>query len=214
MLRKCHSKTVTGTTRQLGVVRFHWQRRTFRSSMTSRFEILLRLPKEVGVAPDGKLIFKHDVNTKLEVQTVAVLGELEIGTSANPVDSSVTAEMEFPRYGHRYFERCRSCPIWQWIVGNWYCCDPVSTVHRIPKTFLRTTVEPSATDTTLTLSEAPTGWKAGDRIVIPDTRALQPSETHRQGTYNPQWETLTIDSIATNVVTITGSLAYDHDGSV
>ena len=43
-------------------------------------------------------------------------------------------------------------------------------------TFVRLAKEPLAGQTTLTIEQPATAWKAGDRIVIPDTRQLRESQ--------------------------------------
>ena len=49
--------------------------------------------------------------------------------------------------------------------------------------FQRLAVDPAAGASSLTLTETPDGWDAGDRLAVPDTRALQYGE--RPDPYNP-----------------------------
>jgi hypothetical protein len=75
--------------------------------------------------------------------------------------------------------------------------------------------EARAGDVTLTLAAVPTGWRAGDTLIVPDTR--QPTTG---ADLSAQTERVTIASIDGETVTLTAPLAYDHlghrnqDGSV
>ena len=61
-------------------------------------------------------------------------------------------------------------------------------------TFMRLAAEPLAGQTRLVLAERPAGWKAGDRLVLPDTRQLGGDE--RGSRYQPQWEELTVAAVS------------------
>jgi hypothetical protein len=81
----------------------------------------------------------------------------------------------------------------------------------VEPTFIRLAAEPLKGQTALTVEKAVTGWKAGDRLVLPDTRQLRASE--RGDNYMPQWEELTIASIAGTTITLAVPLAFDHKGA-
>src|SRR5262249_45932013 len=70
---------------------------------------------------------------------------------------------------------------------------------------------PLAGQRTLTLEQSVTGWKAGDHIVIPDTRQLRESE--RGSNYKPQEEKIESASIADKQITLSTPLKYDHKGA-
>src|SRR5262249_5368812 len=80
-------------------------------------------------------------------------------------------------------------------------------------TFIRLAVEPKAGYSTLTLSVPVTGWQAGDRLILPDTRQLKSSE--QGANYVPQWELLSLASISADgrVVTLSAPLQFDHLGA-
>jgi hypothetical protein len=67
--------------------------------------------------------------------------------------------------------------------------------------------EARAGDVTLTLASVPTGWQAGDKLVIPDTR--QPATS---ADLSAQTGMATIASIDGATVTLTEPLQYDHLG--
>jgi hypothetical protein len=78
-------------------------------------------------------------------------------------------------------------------------------------TFLRVSREPLAGQTILAFEQTVTGWKAGDYLVIPDTRQLRNSEQGRN--YKPQDETFRVASISGAEVTLAAPLVYDHKGA-
>ena len=87
------------------------------------------------------------------------------------------------------------------------------TMHGAVKapTFVRLAEEPLAGQSTLTLEQPVSGWKAGDHIALPDTRQLRESE--RLTNYVAQDERLEITSIAGNRITLSSPLKFDHKGA-
>ena len=84
----------------------------------------------------------------------------------------------------------------------------------MPFTFARLAVEPRAGDLRLSLAEPVAGWRAGDRLILPDTRQLRWDE--KSENYVPQWEELTLQSVSADGTTLTLSapLKYDHLGAL
>jgi hypothetical protein len=76
---------------------------------------------------------------------------------------------------------------------------------------VRLAAEPLAGHTRLVLAERPSGWRAGDRLVLPDTRQLGADE--RGPRYQPRWEELTVAAISGEIVTLSAPLAFDHKGA-
>jgi hypothetical protein len=174
------------------------------------------------VAIDGKLAFAPGVNTRLRVTNLQVMagemgmgtpGVLEVGTAASPIAAGVTAEIVIANSA---------------IGGS--VADPLgfgtgvtiigkATMHgtlRTP-TFVRLATEPRAGNTTLTLSQAASGWQVGDRLVLPDTRHIKETEVNSTGWVNAvnQWEERTVTAISADgrTVTINSALTYDHLGA-
>lgn len=166
--------------------------------------------KTVAIQAGGSLIFRTDVSTRLTVVNLLVLegGELQIGTETNPVAADVKAEVIFADVPLDLVNDPSQ-------YGNGLIGLGQVTMHGAVKsdTFVRLAVEPKAGDRTLTLEEPVSGWRPGDRIVLPDTRHLLDSE--RWSKYNPQWEVITIQSISSDGRTLTLSqpLTYEHIGA-
>ena len=174
------------------------------------------------VAVDGKLAFAPGVNTRLKVTNLQVMagemgmgtpGILEVGTSAAPIAAGVTAEIVIA-----------NSPIGGSVAdplgfGTGIHVLGKATMHgtlRTP-TFVRLGAEPRAGQSTLTLSEAVSGWQVGDRLVLPDTRHIKESEVTGGGWMNAvnQWEERTVAAISADgrTITLNSALQYDHLGA-
>jgi hypothetical protein len=118
---------------------------------------------------EGALRFRTDANTRLTVVALTVLatGRLEIGTPDAPVADGVSAEIVI---ADRPLDTTRDPEQFGGgIVG--LGTIRVHGAARTP-TFARLAAEPLAGQTRLVLGERPSGWQAGDRLVLPDTRQL------------------------------------------
>ena len=178
------------------------------------------------IAVDGKLAFATNVNTRLKVTNLQVMagengmgtpGVLEIGTApgtgAGPVAAGVTAEIIIA-----------NSPLGGSVAdpeqfGTGLMVLGRMTAHGTPRTptVTRLATEPRAGNTTLTLSEASTGWRPGDRLVLPDTRHIKETEVTGGGWINAvnQWEERTVQSISADgrTITLTTALQFDHLGA-
>lgn len=166
--------------------------------------------KTVVIQATGKLVFRTDVSTTLYVSNLLVLpnGELDVGNSSNPVAGGVTASIIFAnkpldtaadpaQYGNG-------------LIG----VGKVSMIGAAkPLTFIRLADEPRAGQTTLTLADPATGWRVGDRLVLPDSRQLRDFE--RGSRYVSQLETVTISAVSADgkTITLSAALNYDHPGA-
>ena len=141
------------------------------------------------IAVDGKLTFAPTVNTRVKVANLEVMageqgmgtpGVLEVGTAANPIAAGVVAEIVIA-----------NSP----LGGSVADTDQFGTglvvlgkvaMHGSVKTptFVRLAAEPRAGHTTFTLSAAVSGWRVGDRLVLPDTRHIKESEVTSSGWTN------------------------------
>jgi hypothetical protein len=175
----------------------------------------------IGV--NGTLRFSPTVNTRLRVTNLMVMGNhgmtgmpvgyMEIGTSASPIASNVTAEVVFA-----------NTPLGASVsdpeqFGNGLINLGKLQIHgtvRTP-TFLRLSTEPRVGDTTLKLEQAVSQWQAGDRLVIPDTRHITTDEVTGTGWINAQnqWEELSVQSISSDGKTafLTAALRFNHLGA-
>jgi hypothetical protein len=157
---------------------------------------------------EGALRFRTDANTRLTVVTLTVLatGRLEIGTPEVPVADDVAAEIVI---ADRPLDTTRDPE----QFGNGIVGLGTIRVHGAARTptFMRLAAEPLGGQTRLVLGERPSGWQAGDRLVLPDTRQLGGDE--RGGRYQPRWEELTVAAVSGETVTLTAPLAFDHKGA-
>jgi hypothetical protein len=175
------------------------------------------------VAIDGKLAFATTVNTRLQVTNVEVMagemgmgtpGILELGTAANPIAAGVTAEIVIA-----------NSPLGGSVAdvdqfGTGIVVLGKVSMHGSVKmpTFVRLAIEPRAGNTALTLSEAVSGWKVGDRLVLPDTRHIKESEVIPGSQWINavnQWEERTVQAISADgkTITLNSALTYDHLGA-
>ena len=156
----------------------------------------------------GRLAFKTDASTRLKVVTIMVLqnASLEIGSPAEPVRPDVTAEIVIE--DQPFHADTDPSQIGHGIValGRVRMHGAIKT-----PTFLRVSREPLAGQTSLVLERPVTGWKAGDRVVIPDTRQLRSNEGGRDD--KSQSEKMEIASVSGATVTLRTPLAYDHKGA-
>ena len=169
------------------------------------------------IAVDGKLAFTPTVNTRLKVTNLEVMagnmgmgipGVLEVGTAAVPIAVNVTAEIviaDSPLGG--------SVPDPEQFGTGINVFGKVSMHGSVTTpTFLRLAAEPRAGNTTLTLSAAVSGWKIGDRLVLPDTRHIKESEVTGGGWVNAvnQWEERTVQGISADGRTLTLNTALQY----
>src|SRR5262245_3880059 len=156
----------------------------------------------------GRLRFRADANTRMKTVNLMVMddGYLEVGSAAAPIASNVTAEVIIA--DQKIDRRLDPAELGAGIesLGR-------IRMHGAMKspTFVRLAEEPRAGQTTLKLEQSVTGWKAGEHIVIPDTRQLRQGE--RGSNYQAQDEKVEIASIAGNQITLRAPLKYDHKGA-
>ncbi len=165
--------------------------------------------KSVVVADGGVLHFRTDSNTRMLVGTLEVMlgGTLEVGTSANPVASGVKADIVIADQ-----------PIDTTLDPQQFGTGLVGmgrvSLHgsSMTSTYVRLATQPRTGDTTLSLSESVSGWRPGDRLILPDTRQNQDGDSKNNPT---QLEELTLASVSPDGKTLylTAPLKYDHLGA-
>jgi hypothetical protein len=145
---------------------------------------------------------------------MAPLGFLEVGSVAAPIGVNVTAEIVIA-----------NSPLGGGVAdpnqfGTAILVFGKLTMHGSVKTptFVRLAgAEPRSGNAALTLSEAVSGWKVGDRLVLPDTRHIKESEVTGGGWVNAvnQWEERIVAAISPDgmSVTLNSPLTYDHLGA-
>src|SRR2546422_342757 len=152
--------------------------------------------------------FRADANTRMKTANLIVQDEgyLEVGSPTAPVAPNVTAEIVIT---DQKIDR----KIDPAELGTGIESLGKITMHGAVKspTFMRLAEEALSGQTTLTLEQSVQGWKAGEHIVIPDTRQLRDREIGSN--YKSQDEKLEIRSIAANKITLGTPLKYDHKGA-
>ena len=156
----------------------------------------------------GRLRFRDDANTRMKTANLMVMdnGYLEVGSADRPIAANVTAEIIIA--DQKIDRQLDPAELGAGIEGLGKI-----TMHGAMKspTFVRLAQEPLAGQTTLVLEQSVKGWKAGDHIVIPDTRQLR--ERERGSNYKAQDEKIEIASIAENQITLRTPLKFDHKGA-
>lgn len=156
----------------------------------------------------GRLSFRTDANTRMKIVNLMVMegGTLEVGTPDRPVAPGVTADIVIAEQAPDPAVDPAQVGTGIEGLGRIRMSGAVKT-----PTFARLAKEPHAGDRTLTLAEPAASWKAGDRIVIPDTRQLR--ENERGTNYRAEDEKLEIASVNGAEVTLSAPLKFDHKGA-
>lgn len=161
----------------------------------------------VEIGEQGELQWATDQDTRLRVTNLQVLpnGTLTIGTTVTPIAPDHHAEVIIRDIPLDVQGQDPS------QYGNGINVFGTITIHgsAINHTFVRFTNEAHAGDTTLELDQAPANWKAGDRLLIPDTRQIP---FRKKQKYISQAEEPTVLSIVGSTVTLTTPLLFDHAG--
>jgi len=160
----------------------------------------------------GTLNFSAITNTRLIVGTTTVMptGTLQIGTVSAPISSRVTAELIIADQALNLTQDPSQYGTGLLVLGK-------INIHGAPlsQSWTRLAAEAKAGDTSVLLSNVVTGWKAGDTVILPDTRQARSSDESAflAGNLSVQLEEVTIDHIVGNRVYLTAPLAYSHLGA-
>jgi hypothetical protein len=166
----------------------------------------------IGIDADGMLRFSTAQSTRLRVGTLLVLpnGTLEVGTSANPIPASFTAEIIIKNKA-----LSPSADPDQFGTGL-LSIDRKVTMFGAVKTptFVRTAVEPRAGQTVIQLERVVSGWRVGDRLFIPDSRQVDENNKFNSN-YLLQIDEVTVQSVSADgrSITVSPALRYDHRGA-
>jgi len=163
---------------------------------------------DLVVSANGRLSFVTTMDTSLTVGTLLVKegGTLQIGTTSNPISSNSTASLLFA-------DRSFNDTLDPAQYGNGLLVFGTLAVHgaQLSDTFVRLNAEPTTGTSNISLEKPITGWKPGDRLVLPDTRQLTKNEDAEA--YIPQWEARTLQSMSGTLITLAQALAFDHKGA-
>ena len=166
----------------------------------------------IGIDAGGTLRFSTTQTTRLKVGTLLVKpnGTLEVGTQSAPIGASFSAEIIIKNKALN-----TAIDPDQYGTGL-LSIDGRVVMHGAVKTptFVRTAAEPRAGQTVIQLERAVGGWKAGDRLFIPDTRQVDVDNWFNPN-YLLQIDEVTIQSVSTDgkSVTVFPALRFDHRGA-
>lgn len=162
---------------------------------------------------NGSLIFSTTASTRLRIATITVMptGLLQIGAADNPVNADVKAEILFTNTAPDLSIDPRQYGTGLLVLGK-------VDMHgaEMPQTWSRLTFEPRAGNAALQVEPgAAAGWRAGDTLVLPDTRQYLTTDADEfeSNQVPPQWEQVTISRIVGDRVYLTKPLEYDHLGA-
>jgi hypothetical protein len=164
----------------------------------------------VGV--NGRLQFSTTVSTRLWAGDIMVHagGDMTVGDVSAPVPADVTAEIVIANQSLNLTTDPGQYGTGLIVMGR-------LAMHGAEKdpTFVRLASEPAAGATTVLVAQPLIGWRAGDRIVIPDTRHLHYNHTNGWGPTAPQYEERTVTAISPDGLTVTLNLplTYAHRGA-
>lgn len=156
------------------------------------------------VQDGGKLGFRTDRDTRLVVGNFVVLegGTLEVGTPDKPVQAGVTADIVIADQAIDTMMDPEQYGTGLVVMGK-------VTMHGAvqDETFEQLAVEPHPGDTTLTFAKPVSGWRPGDRLVIPPTGGPSMFFQPRHD------EQLVVAAVNGNVVTLTSPIQDVHEGA-
>jgi hypothetical protein len=166
----------------------------------------------IGIDAGGTFRFSTTQNTRLQVGILQVLpnGALEIGSSSNPIPASLNAEITIKN------KPLNAATDPDQFGTGLIAIDGRVVMHGAAKTptFVRAAVEPRAGQTIIELEQAVSGWRAGDRLFIPDSRQVDENNKFNSN-YTLQIDAVTLQSVSADgkSVTVSPALGYDHRGA-
>ena len=161
-----------------------------------------------SVRVEGCLELSDSRNTRLNTEFLYVApgGELLAGAPTAPISPSFTAEIVFPDLGPL---DVRTDPT---LTGKGLVAASRVRLYGALKTSrAKTATAPKRGDVDIRLAQAPSGWRAGDRVVLTGTRFIAQTKKNRQVVASPtEDEVRFIKSINGSTVTLDQPLSFDH----
>jgi hypothetical protein len=117
------------------------------------------------VRVDGTLRFRSDVSTMLVVETLVAMGRLEIGTPEVPIRPEVTARLVIRSLGIPIDHASDPLELTRGVIAM----SPVSIYGAAKTEIVSISALPAAGATSLQLDAPPSGWRAGDELVVAPT---------------------------------------------
>lgn len=157
---------------------------------------------------DGCLELSNSVSTRLNVETIYVApsGELLAGTRAAPIPPAVTAQIVFADLGPL------NVTVDPTLVGKGLIAASRVRLYGSLKTpRVKVATAPKAGDKVISLSQAPAGWRPGDRVILTGTRFIPQKTSGELVLSSPtEDEVRFIATISGSSVTLDAPLAFNH----
>lgn len=129
--------------------------------------------KVVRIETSARLTFRSDISTRLSVGTILILpqGELHIGTQVAPIAANVGAEIVITNQALDVTDDGVGTYDPQQYGTGILAIDGQVWMHGAAKTtYARLAAEPRAGDLALRLATPVIGWRAGDKLFLPDSK--------------------------------------------
>ncbi len=161
-----------------------------------------------SVRVEGCLELSSEKNNRLNTEFlyVAPRGELLAGSAQRPVPEKVTAEIVFPDFGPLDPKADRT------LTGKGLvAASRVRLYGALKSSRVKVASAPKRGDAVIQLTVAPTGWGAGDRVILTGTRFI-PQETKADVVVKSptEDEVRFIRSVTGSTVTLDAPLIFDH----
>lgn len=181
---------------------------------TVTFDSFTGVAKTVGIEANGRLNFRTDISTRLTVGTLIVLpqGALQIGTTFTPIAANATAEVVIANQALDISDDGVGVYDPRQYGTGLLAIDGQVSMHGAVKTgYMRLAVEPRAGDIALRLSAPVSGWRASDRIFLPDSKHYAVESVP----YVFEGEEMTVASVSADGLTVnlTSALRFTHPGA-
>lgn len=164
-------------------------------------------PRLTCIGTHGTLRLSSGSRVRVDTWVNYATGAIEAGTAAAPASDVGIVIL------NRAIDRATD-PL---QFGTGILSFGAMRLHGAPKTaFVRVERELRAGDTQIVLDSAPSDWRVGDRLVLPDSKQHRVTEISSRSAPTPVALTIeepTIAAIAGNVVTLSAPLASDHPGA-
>jgi hypothetical protein len=161
-----------------------------------------------SVRVEGCFELSNSVSTRLNAELIYVApgGEFLAGTPASPIPPSVTAQIVFPDFGPL------NAAIDTTLSGKGVVAASRVRLYGSLKTpRVKVAVGPVAGDTVIQLSQAPSGWSLGDRVILTGVRFIPQTTNGETVLASPtQDEIRYIAAINGASVTLNSPLKFGH----
>lgn len=161
-----------------------------------------------SVRVEGCLELSNRVNNRLNTEFlyVAPKGEFLAGMAGAPIPATVTAEVVFPDFGPL------NVAVDPQLLGKGVVATSRVRLYGAPKSSrMKVGAAPKAGSAAIQLSQAPAGWRVGDRVIVTGTRFIP--QKFKNGVLVSsvtEDEVRYVKAISGTALTLDAPLAYNH----